>query len=74
MGERRSLVGTAAMGLASLSVLLALALLGPAPAAPPAAGIALIAVLATVLEQWAVLGIDNLTVPLTVAGLWQLLA
>ncbi len=73
MGERRSLVGTAAMGMASLSVLLALALLGGG-AAPPAAGIALIALLATGLEQWALLGIDNFTVPLTVAGLWQLLA
>ncbi|WP_216900460.1 diacylglycerol/polyprenol kinase family protein [Synechococcus sp. CCY 9618] len=73
MGERRSLVGTAAMAIASLSVLLALALLGSAPAPAPA-WIALIALLATGLEQWALFGIDNFSVPLAVAGLWQVLA
>jgi phytol kinase len=72
-GERRSLVGTAAMGMASLSVLLALSLLGGGPAPPPAS-IALIALAATALEQWAFLGIDNFTVPMAVAGLWRALS
>jgi phytol kinase len=71
LGERRSLAGTAAMGIASLAVLLTLGLLGGGP--PPAA-IALIALVATGLEQWALLGIDNLLVPLAVAGLWQVLS
>jgi phytol kinase len=71
-GQRRSLAGTAAMGLTSLAVLLALALLGGA--APTPAGIALIAGVATALEQWAFLGIDNFTVPLTVALLWRVLS
>jgi len=66
-GERRSLVGTAAMGIASLTVLLSLGLLGGGPAP---AWIALIALVATALEQWALLGIDNFSVPLAVAGLW----
>ncbi len=72
-GERRSLVGTAAMGLASLLVLSLLAALGEGPA-PGAAAIALIAVVVTALEQWAFLGVDNLTVPMATAGLWMLLS
>lgn len=72
-GERRSLVGTAAMALASLTVLLALGQLGGGPA-PGAAGIALIALVATGLEQWALLGIDNFSVPVAVAGLWRVLS
>jgi phytol kinase len=71
LGERRSLAGTAAMGIASLAVLLTLGLLGGGPA-PPAIG--LIALVATGLEQWALLGIDNLLVPLAVAGLWRVLS
>jgi phytol kinase len=70
-GERRSLVGTAAMGIASLVVLLTLGLLGGGPAP---ASIALIALVATGLEQWALLGIDNISVPLAVAGLWRVLS
>lgn len=66
-GQRRSLVGTAAMGVSALLVLLALAQLGGGPAP---GWILLIALVATVLEQGALLGIDNLTVPLAVAGLW----
>ncbi|KEF41479.1 MAG: dolichol kinase [Cyanobium sp. CACIAM 14] len=73
LGERRSLAGTAAMGLASLGVLLGLGLVGGPPAPAPAA-IALIALVATGLEQWALLGIDNFTVPLAVAGLWRVLS
>ena len=60
-------------GLASLSVLLALSQLAGGPAPPPAS-IALIALAATALEQWAFLGIDNFTVPMAVAGLWRALS
>jgi phytol kinase len=70
-GERRSLAGTAAMGFASLAVLLTLGLLGGGPAPAP---IALIALVATGLEQCALLGIDNISVPLSVAGLWRVLS
>ena len=71
LGERRSLVGTAAMALASLAALAVVA--GLAPQAAPAPGsLVLIALAATALEQVAWLGIDNLTVPLLVGGLWTL--
>jgi len=72
-GERRSLVGTAAMALSSLLVLGLLAVLGEGPA-PGAAAITLIAGVVTALEQWAFLGVDNLTVPMATAGLWILLS
>ncbi|WP_216906936.1 dolichol kinase [Synechococcus sp. CCY 0621] len=72
-GERRSLAGTGAMALASLTVLLALGQLGSDPS-PAVAEIALIALVATGLEQWALLGIDNFSVPMAVAGLWQVLS
>ncbi len=73
LGERRSLVGTATMGLASLTVLLTLAQLGGGPVPAPA-GIVLIALVATGLEQWALLGIDNFSVPMAVASLWRVLS
>ncbi len=73
LGERRSLAGTGAMALASLTVLLALGQLGGGPAPAPAE-IVLIALVATGLEQWAQLGIDNFSVPMAVAGLWQVLS
>ncbi len=72
-GERRSLAGTGAMALASLAVLLALGQLGGG-IAPAPAEIVLIALVATGLEQWAQLGIDNFSVPLAVAGLWRVLS
>jgi phytol kinase len=72
-GQRRSLVGTAAMGLSSLLVLSLLAALVEGPA-PGAAAIALIAVVVTALEQCAFLGVDNLTVPMATAGLWIVLS
>ncbi|MEA5442410.1 dolichol kinase [Cyanobium gracile] len=72
-GERRSLAGTGAMGLASLTVLLALGQLGSDPS-PATAEIALIALVATGLEQWALLGIDNFSVPMAVASLWRVLS
>jgi phytol kinase len=69
LGQTRSLAGTAAMAISSVAVLVALATLQPATAPPPLALLA-IAVVATALEQWATAGVDNLTVPLAVAGLW----
>lgn len=71
LGERRSLIGTAAMALASLGALALVAGLAP-QAAPAPAALLLIALAATALEQVAWLGIDNLTVPLLVGGLWTL--
>lgn len=81
LGERRSLVGTGTMALASLSVLAAVAFVAAAAAgadglAGAAASLAnwrslvAIALLATALEQLALLGIDNLSVPLAVAWGW----
>jgi len=72
LGQRRSLAGTAAMGLASLGVLAALKLMSsPAPMAPDWPAVLLIAAAATLLEQLALGGIDNLSVPIGVAWLWQ---
>ncbi|MCP9834310.1 MULTISPECIES: diacylglycerol/polyprenol kinase family protein [unclassified Cyanobium] len=73
LGERRSLVGTATMGLASLTVLLTLGQLGGGHVPAPA-GIVLIALVATGLEQWALFGLDNFSVPMAVAGLWRVLS
>jgi phytol kinase len=72
-GQTRSLVGTATMGLATGAALSLVALLHPA-SAPPALGLLGIAAMATGLEQWASAGVDNLTVPLAVAGMWVWLA
>ncbi|MEB3316894.1 MAG: dolichol kinase [Cyanobacteriota bacterium] len=72
-GQTRSLAGTAAMGVSSALVLLAIAALQPATA-PPTWALLTIAAVATALEQWATAGVDNLTVPLVVAGLWWWLA
>jgi phytol kinase len=71
LGERRSLVGTATMALASLLVLLAVA--AAVPAGPSLPVLILLALMATGLEQVAVLGLDNLTVPLAVALAWSLI-
>jgi phytol kinase len=73
LGQRRSLVGTATMALTSLAVLLALAALAAAggqPVPTPAAVVG-IALAAALLEQVAIGGLDNLTVPLAVAWLWS---
>lgn len=72
-GQTRSLAGTAVMGGGSAAVLLAVAALQPATA-PATLALLAIAVAATALEQWASAGVDNLTVPLAVAGLWVWLA
>ena len=68
-GQTRSLVGTAVMGAATAVVLLSVAALQPATA-PPLWALLTMAGVATALEQWATAGVDNLTVPLAVAGLW----
>jgi phytol kinase len=72
-GERRSLVGTAAMAGGSLLALAVVAALAP-EASPAAWGLPLIALVATALEQVAWQGVDNLSVPLLVAVLWHALA
>ena len=69
LGQTRSLAGTAVMGCATALVLAAVALLQPASAPGPWALLA-IAVAATALEQWGSFGVDNLCVPLVVAGMW----
>jgi len=76
LGQGKSLAGTASMAIASLAVLLALMLLDqtsgqPAPAWP---ALVLIAAAATGLEQLSSFGIDNLSVPLATALLWQQLS
>lgn len=69
LGERRSLAGTLTMALVSLAVLLSVAAL--APPGPAWGLLLLLALVATALEQVALLGLDNLTVPLGVALLWS---
>jgi phytol kinase len=75
-GQRRSLLGTGVMAAASLAVLAALAAFcrSQGLAAPGLGGLVAIAAAAVLLEQVAVAGADNLTVPLGVAALWQRLA
>lgn len=68
LGQRRSLLGTTTMAAASLFVLGGLSLAVGGPSWPQ---LLAIAAAATLLEQLAVGGIDNLTVPLGVAWLWQ---
>ena len=70
LGERRSLAGTGTMAVASLTVLLLLAEVTQ-PTAPGPPLLLVIAGAATALEQLALLGLDNLTVPLAVAALWR---
>ncbi len=74
--QRKSLVGTGAMAAASLLVLLALRAVSLTLGlpAPPAEALLAIAASAVVLEQCAVVGLDNFTVPLAVGWLWSTLA
>ena len=85
-GQRKSLVGTGAMAIASAAVLSLLWFLqGPAAAgsglagwaaagAPQAAAaILVLTALAVGLEQLSAYGLDNLSVPLVVGLLWSLL-
>jgi len=74
LGQRRSLVGTATMALASLSVLLLLAAFAGGGGTPSTQGIVAITAIAVLLEQVANGGIDNLSVPIAVAALWRWLA
>jgi len=74
LGQRRSLVGTATMALASLAVLMSLALVAGGGGAPSGEAIAVITAIAVLLEQVATGGIDNLSVPIGVAALWRWLA
>lgn len=75
-GQRKSVVGTGAMAAASLLVLLVLrsVALHQGLASPPLAALAAITAVAVLLEQWAVAGLDNITVPVAVGWLWSLLA
>jgi phytol kinase len=75
LGQRRSVVGTATMALASLTVLLLLAAVTGGGDSPPSTqAIVAITVIAVLLEQVANGGIDNLSVPIGVAALWRWLA
>jgi phytol kinase len=76
LGQRRSLAGTATMAIISAAVLLGLASLGSAAGLPVPAPLALVAIgaAAALVEQVALRGLDNLTVPLAVAWLWHSLA
>jgi phytol kinase len=74
LGQRRSVVGTATMALASFSVLLLLAAFTGGGDAPSTQGILAITMIAVLLEQVANVGIDNLSVPIAVAALWRWLA
>lgn len=69
LGERRSVSGTVTMALGSLVVLQSVAAVSPMGPAWPL--LPLLALVATALEQLGLLGLDNLTVPLAVALLWQ---
>jgi phytol kinase len=68
LGQKRSLLGTGTMAGASLVVLSGLSMAVGGPSWPQ---LLLVTTAATLLEQLAVAGIDNLTVPLGVAWLWQ---
>lgn len=76
LGQRKSIVGTTAMGLGSLTMLLLVhqqALMAGLPH-PELTGLLAIAATAVLLEQAAVLGIDNFTVPLVAGWLWAQLS
>ena len=74
LGQGKSVAGTSCMAIASLAALLALAALADASgmAAPTVPALLGIAAAATALEQLSGYGIDNLSVPLATALLWQL--
>ena len=84
-GQRKSLVGTGAMAIATAAVLSLLWILqapgtgvagaaGWAAAGPPQAGAAILVITAVAvgLEQLSAYGLDNLSVPLAVGLLWSL--
>ena len=73
LGQGKSLAGTGCMAIAGLLVLAALGSLATATGqpAPTWPALLLIAAAATGLEQLSGYGIDNLSVPLATALLWQ---
>ena len=73
LGQKRSLLGTSTMALASLGALVAIRQLAMAwgEPAPDLISLASLAMIATALEQVAWLGVDNLSVPLAAAVLWH---
>ena len=75
-GQRKSVVGTGAMAAGSLAMLLLVRQLAIAAGLPHPELPALLAISATavVLEQVAVGGLDNFTVPLAAGWLWQRLS
>ncbi len=72
MGQRKSVVGTTAMAGMALMVLLLLRQLGGSGPGPVA--LVLISLAATLLEQVAVLGLDNFNVPVATSLLWSWLS
>ena len=76
LGQGKSLAGTTGMAIVSLLVLLALAALAgiSGQTAPAWPALLLIAAIATALEQLSGYGIDNLSVPVASALLWQQLS
>ncbi|MDA1246744.1 MAG: dolichol kinase [Cyanobacteria bacterium] len=75
-GQRKSVTGTGAMAAGSLAMLLLVRQLAIAAGLPHPELPALLAISATavVLEQLAVGGLDNFTVPLAAGWLWQRLS
>ncbi len=75
-GQRKSVVGTGAMAAGSLAMLLLVRQLAIAAGLPHPELPALLAITTTavVLEQVAVGGLDNFTVPLAAGWLWQRLS
>ncbi|MEX0587742.1 MAG: dolichol kinase [Cyanobium sp.] len=75
-GQRKSVVGTTAMAIGSLAMLLLVRQLAVAAGLPHPGPIALVAIaaIAVALEQVAVLGIDNFSVPLAAGWLWEQLS
>ena len=75
-GQRKSVVGTSAMATGSLGMLLLVRQLAIAAGLPHPELPALLAISTTavVLEQLAVGGLDNFTVPLAAGWLWQQLS
>jgi phytol kinase len=72
LGQRKSVVGTGAMAGMALLVVVLLRQLGGSGPGP--AALVLISLAATLLEQIAVVGLDNLSVPVATGLLWSWLS
>nr|YP_009530642.1 hypothetical protein PMNZ_388 [Paulinella micropora]AXY63331.1 hypothetical protein PMNZ_388 [Paulinella micropora] len=68
-GQRKSIIGTLTMLLVSIMVLVILSTFSSMPINYK--GIINLAVIATILEQLAISGWDNLIIPLVISYLWQ---